>query len=390
MLPITRGFGLYLLPMFKKEELDVLTETLSDNAIALQCGCSRSQIQAIRKMLGVKSFREKTQTLTFEKLDKLSDKFTDEQIAEHLGMSASGVRKSRERLGVKAYAIKACEEKAKKDFDILNELTTSMSNIEVAKKLGWTREYVNARCKELGVKSFTAKTGNVKTSSGEIISKLEHDSSIHIAPAARKKGKPQDNVRRNYFNENYFASIDSENKAYFLGWIVSDGNLFRTTTSLSICDKEIVEMFANQLDAPTEMIEYIPNHDGHKDQWRIRLNSIRMKNDLLSLGITPNKSKTIQYPKIPRHLERHLIRGIWDGDGHVGKKYSYVCGSEFCLLGIQDALNSRGFPTATRLWEGVGHYRLRLLKSQPQTLLWIYSDCTFYLPRKYDVAHQFW
>ena len=137
--------------MFKKEALDVLTETLSDNAIALQCGVSRSQIQAIRKMLGVKSFREKTQTLTFEKLDKLSDKFTDEQIAKHLGMSASGIRKSRERLGVKAYAIKACEEKAKKDFEILDELTNSMSNIEVAKKLGWTREYVNARCKELGV-----------------------------------------------------------------------------------------------------------------------------------------------------------------------------------------------------------------------------------------------
>lgn len=376
--------------MFSKEELEALTNQYSDQQIAKLYSVSRSQIQSIRSQIGVQSFRSKVQNLTFELLDQLSDNHTDEQIAELLNMSASGIKKARDRLGVKAFVIKATEVKGIHDFKRLNELTESYSNIEIAKILGWTREYVNTRCRELGVKSFTQKTGNVKTTDGRVISAFEHNTNIHLIPSNARRGKSQPKVRRNFFNERYFAEIDSEDKAYFLGLLVADGSVYKTTVSLSLTDPEPVYAFAKCLSQNNEMVEYRPVHDGKKDQWRIRLNSVVMVQDLLNLGITSCKSASVPYPTIAAHLERHLIRGIWDGDGHVGKNYAYVSGSEQCLTGIKNALQSRGLPTANKLFCDLGCYRLRLLRSKPQTMLWIYSDCEFYLHRKYDIAQQFW
>lgn len=376
--------------MFSKEQLELLASEYSDQKISEMHNVSRSYVQLERSRLGVDSYNSRTLTLTFELLDELSSGCTDEEIAELLNMSASGVRKARMRLGVKAFGIKTSEAKSVDDYYALDELSDTYTNIEIAEIVGWTREYVNARCKELGVKSFTQKTGNIKTSDGRTISKFDHDSSIHIVSADNKRGKSQPAIRKHNFNESYFAEIDSEDKAYFLGWIISDGNVYKTTTSLSICDRDIVYTFAHCLNYPEENIEYREDDEIHQPQWRIRLNSIKMTQDLLELNITPNKSHTIQYPNIEPNLERHLIRGIWDGDGHVGKLYSYVTGSEPCLLGIKNALNSRGLPTADKLYEGVGHYRLRLLRSKRETLHWIYSNCSFYLPRKYNVVQEYW
>lgn len=376
--------------MFTKEELDTLTNQYSDQQIARLHGVSRSQIQSIRSQLGVQSFRSKIQNLTFETLNQLSEHNTDEQIAELLNMSASGVRKARQRLGVKAFANKATVMKSLDDFKRLDELTENYSNIEIAKILGWTREYVNTRCRELGVKSFTQKTGNIKTNTGKIVSSFEHNASIHLISSSARRGKSQPKVRRHIFDEHYFAEINSEDKAYFLGLLVADGSIYKTTVSLSLTDPEPVYAFAKCLSKSKQIVDYRPNHDGGKDQWRIRLNSILMVQDLLKLGITSCKSASVPYPSVAAHLERHLIRGIWDGDGHVGKKYAYVSGSEQCLTGIKNALSSKGLPTADMLFQDVGCYRLRLLRSKPQTMLWIYSDCEFYLPRKYDIAQQFW
>lgn len=372
--------------MFAKQELNKLTDTYSDAQIAKLNNVSRSYVQQIRSKLNVKSFREKTQTLTASKVDKLTDDYTDEQAAKQLGMSASGFRKARERFKVKAYAVKQSEIKTSNEIIELDELSNNYCNIEIAQIKGWTREYTNARFKQLKIKTFTDKTGKVKSSKG-IITTFEHNATIHINAANKRRGKSQLISRKTFFNERYFAEIDSEDKAYFLGFIVSDGNLFRTTTQLSLTDPEPVFAFADCLGYPCEMIEFMPRRiPKHKDQWRIRLNSIAMANDLKKLGITPNKSFTIKYPSIAPELERHLIRGIWDGDGHVGYKQASVFGSQYCLLGIQFALQIRNLPTAEFISKRTGCYELRLLKSKPQTLLWIYSNCKYYLPRKYKIA----
>jgi|WetSurMetagenome_2_1015567.scaffolds.fasta_scaffold40259_2 hypothetical protein len=56
--------------------------------------------------------------------------------------------------------------------------------------------------------------------------------------------------------------------------------------------------------------------------------------DLLKIGVTPDKSLTMKFPFMPIGLRRHFIRGCWDGDGSVfidrqssHVRASFVCGS---------------------------------------------------------------
>ena len=42
-----------------------------------------------------------------------------------------------------------------------------------------------------------------------------------------------------------------------------------------------------------------------------------MKDDLYNLGINPNKTMIVKYPNIPKELEHHFMRGVFDGDGCI-------------------------------------------------------------------------
>ena len=56
-------------------------------------------------------------------------------------------------------------------------------------------------------------------------------------------------VKRRIFkiNEDYFEKINTETKAYFLGWMVSDGNVYKNNVVLACKDVEILEMFKKDL-----------------------------------------------------------------------------------------------------------------------------------------------
>jgi hypothetical protein len=73
-----------------------------------------------------------------------------------------------------------------------------------------------------------------------------------------------------------------------------------------------------------------------------------------SLGLSPNKSLTIQFPKMPVSVARHFIRGCWDGDGsvYIDRRTGNVCasfvsGSYDFIQGMVKELNGLGFSTRT-------------------------------------------
>lgn len=53
--------------------------------------------------------------------------------------------------------------------------------------------------------------------------------------------------------------------------------------------------------------------------YKIEIGSKKICNTLLNLGVHPNKSKTIRYPPLEQKydIDRHFIRGEFDGDGTV-------------------------------------------------------------------------
>ena len=54
--------------------------------------------------------------------------------------------------------------------------------------------------------------------------------------------KPQTELKRKYFvSTRYFQNIDTPDKAYFLGWIFSDGNINIKQTGIKIPEETVEE-----------------------------------------------------------------------------------------------------------------------------------------------------
>jgi len=127
------------------------------------------------------------------------------------------------------------------------------------------------------------------------------------------------NIERNKlvrygFNENYFEVIDSEDKAYFLGFIIADGNISKNNNSVRIIQKETDILYEFKKFISFEGPIFTRN-DGKISF--ITVASSKMKNDLDKLGISSNKTMVVKYPDISIKLQNHFIRGVFDGDGCI-------------------------------------------------------------------------
>jgi hypothetical protein len=142
-------------------------------------------------------------------------------------------------------------------------------------------------------------------------------------------------VIRYNFDENYFESIDTEDKAYFLGFIVADGSVNSISNVIQITQKEpdILYEFKRYIKYEGDLIK-----SKNRDVFDIKISSSKMKSDLLKLGISPNKTISVNYPSIPENLQSHFMRGVFDGDGTTHNAYFSIVGTEKFLAGIRDYL----------------------------------------------------
>lgn len=131
---------------------------------------------------------------------------------------------------------------------------------------------------------------------------------------------------RSGVDHNYFAKIDCENKAYILGLIMSDGCVNfrkdknkspRLMLKLFSDDKYIVEWVRDQI-APKAKLSK------DKNSFRFEVTSSKLINDLMSLGVLPNKTTVgEQLPLLDKIYYPHFIRGFFDGDGSFSMKVKY-------------------------------------------------------------------
>lgn len=168
------------------------------------------------------------------------------------------------------------------------------------------------------------------------------------------------------YNENIFENIDKEEKAYWLGFLYADGYVRERNgggselkLKLSIIDKDHLLKFkkfiSDDENIPivyeesknkkkklndTDIQEYYNNSRTYK----ISINSKKIVSDLIKLGCTNNKSKTIEFPNIDESFYKDFIRGYFDGDGSISysKKaivLNFVSGSLNFLKRISYELN---------------------------------------------------
>lgn len=149
-----------------------------------------------------------------------------------------------------------------------------------------------------------------------------------IAKVLDRNGIPRTGVSRRKYsvNQNYFDNIDKPNKAYILGFLYADGNnsLNKSTVSISLQeeDKYILDFMKEEIgsEKPLEFIDYANKNDfgyHYKNQYRLLIFNKHICDKLDELGMTPNKSLTLEFPQIDESLYAHFIRGYFDGDGSV-------------------------------------------------------------------------
>lgn len=144
------------------------------------------------------------------------------------------------------------------------------------------------------------------------------------------------------YNEHIFDTIDTEEKAYWLGYIYADGYINnpkpRTTGQIDynfeLCSKgddiEHMKKFANFIELENPLKITKADNKGHT-RCRVCLSSRHLWETLNSYGCTPKKSLTLKFPNesIFKDLSliRHFIRGYFDGDGCISfgnKEHTYL------------------------------------------------------------------
>lgn len=147
-------------------------------------------------------------------------------------------------------------------------------------------------------------------------------------------------ARRRYpCNDHFFGHINTEEKAYWAGFITADGcitnNRNSPVLSVSVArpDKEHLALFLSALSARNPICDC-------RNQSYVCLYSHALCADLTRQGIGPRKTSRERIPTITKALRRHFIRGYFDGDG-------------WCSLGHRPGWEALGFCGGLKILEQI-------------------------------------
>jgi len=113
----------------------------------------------------------------------------------------------------------------------------------------------------------------------------------------------------------------SANLAYAVGLLTTDGCLYKDGRRIAFVSKDLeqVSNFKQSLGLDFK-IGKVNSNQADKKAYRIQINNVCFYSFLLSIGLTPVKSKTISSVKLPKKYFFDFLRGCYDGDGCF---YSY-------------------------------------------------------------------
>lgn len=120
----------------------------------------------------------------------------------------------------------------------------------------------------------------------------------------------------------YFKNINSEEKAYWLGVIISDGTIQKDgyKTSLTSKDKDLIVKFKKAIKS-TFPVSKIDSFDKRTKKtytrFLIQVNSKEFTSYLIQHGVTNKKSYVCNFPIINQTFYLAFLRGLFDGDGSL-------------------------------------------------------------------------
>ncbi|MEK6878405.1 MAG: AP2 domain-containing protein [Nanoarchaeota archaeon] len=229
----------------------------------------------------------------------------------------------------------------------------------------------------------------IKRSIG-LISLILKKNNIHI------KGVQESN-RKYKFNENYFRTINLKRKAYWLGWLWGDGNVYNNIISINLQerDKYILEELKKDIKSEYKIEDYYsesPANIKYK-QSRLKVSSGKMTQHLAKLNFLPCKSKLKLTPIIPKKYMPDFIRGEFEADGSICRNIKFklqgsirIADTEYVCVMIKKYLDMK-FRKDFGYIIKYKNFSLFLISQQDDIIDFynlIYKNCRFCLKRKRD------
>lgn len=250
------------------------------------------------------------------------------------------------------------------------------------------------------------KNNVVKISECAIKFGLSDPTIIKILDEAGVERHKRAKINNPNMREDYFEVIDTELKAYFLGLIITDGNVYiddsvaNRQASISITqaekDVEILKIFLDELNSNTRV-----GHDG-RGACQAAIRSNIMANDLEKYGVVPNKTLISYLPKIDDEFMRPLLLGVLDGDGSITstftaqKKHKHAisfCGSHTLMCDISEYISNKLDVNAVRVYDYSDRHlsEVKWQSIHDVNIIgdWLYTGATIYLQRKREIFLNF-
>ena len=195
-------------------------------------------------------------------------------------------------------------------------------------------------------------------------------------------------------NEKFFDVIDTEEKAYWLGFLYADGCIANDThymsLVLSISDKEHLIEFNKHIKST------YPIKIEREKYVKLKISNKHIGNSLINKGCIPKKSLILEFPnlsQVPKFLIRHFIRGYFDGDGCICNQLNNkgyfrskinIVGTNNFLSGLIIHLPIENIKVHQRNGFKVHEINIYNKKDIIKIMHYLYDDATVYLKRKYN------
>jgi hypothetical protein len=202
-------------------------------------------------------------------------------------------------------------------------------------------------------------------------------------------------ARRQYdVNEKFFGSLESEKPCYWLGFLLADGNAQDGLVRIRLSRKDEGHLhdLKNDLDSEHNIKRTTVGRKGHGVSSLV-IGSDRLERRLSSLGVSA-QAKDKHLPEVGTGCVRHVVRGFFDGDGHVSvtKKpdrnhyaLNFTSASKSLLQDVKHVIRDIGIDTSFTEYDTYWSLRMYGKEKINDFGRWLYKDASRYLSRKKDV-----
>lgn len=207
------------------------------------------------------------------------------------------------------------------------------------------------------------------------------------------------NINRKYqIKEGYFKLIDTEFKAYFLGFLYADGYINESKNSIRLglqkSDSIILEKLREDIYLNNDKPFVVSRKLNCNDLYCLDITNKDYIIDVKRLGLFQNKTFLITFPdntQVPENLIRHFIRGYFDGDGcftwyydknkYINCRFEIIGTEEFCKV-VFSVLNVT--PSISKVNKNIIRASTSKRKNIENIIEFLYKDSNIYLERKYE------